>query len=84
MNTLYLSILLTTMTCLPVLVICKPNNFVSNLMNCFNRFKFEPKMESIIMKTSVVTVIGGWFGAFPLVLDWMQPWQEWPVCSSIL
>ncbi|KAK2976591.1 hypothetical protein RJ640_021393 [Escallonia rubra] len=24
-------------------------------------------------------VIGSWFGAWPMPLDWERPWQEWPV-----
>lgn len=27
-------------------------------------------------------VIGAWFGAWPVPLDWERPWQEWPVCVS--
>ncbi|XP_020986591.1 glycosylphosphatidylinositol anchor biosynthesis protein 11 isoform X2 [Arachis duranensis] len=27
-------------------------------------------------------VIGGWFGAWPMPLDWERPWQEWPICVS--
>ncbi|KAG2268536.1 hypothetical protein Bca52824_063091, partial [Brassica carinata] len=23
---------------------------------------------------------GGWFGAWPMPLDWERPWQEWPIC----
>ncbi|GFP93847.1 phosphatidylinositol-glycan biosynthesis class f protein [Phtheirospermum japonicum] len=27
-------------------------------------------------------VIGSWFGAWPMPLDWERPWQEWPVCVT--
>ncbi|KAM5578507.1 hypothetical protein ABKV19_008691 [Rosa sericea] len=27
-------------------------------------------------------VIGAWFGAWPVPLDWERPWQEWPICVS--
>ncbi|KAL1809791.1 hypothetical protein ACET3Z_026781 [Daucus carota] len=27
-------------------------------------------------------VIGAWFGAWPMPLDWERPWQEWPICVS--
>ncbi|KAJ9693458.1 hypothetical protein PVL29_012294 [Vitis rotundifolia] len=27
-------------------------------------------------------IIGAWFGAWPMPLDWERPWQEWPVCVS--
>ncbi|GAB4850567.1 hypothetical protein Ancab_029875 [Ancistrocladus abbreviatus] len=28
-------------------------------------------------------VIGSWFGAWPMPLDWERPWQEWPICVTI-
>ncbi|XVE91185.1 hypothetical protein DITRI_Ditri20bG0134000 [Diplodiscus trichospermus] len=27
-------------------------------------------------------VIGAWFGAWPMPLDWERPWQDWPICVS--
>ncbi|KAK9678557.1 hypothetical protein RND81_11G219200 [Saponaria officinalis] len=27
-------------------------------------------------------VLGAWFGAWPMPLDWERPWQEWPVCVT--
>ncbi|PON98474.1 GPI biosynthesis protein Pig-F [Trema orientale] len=27
-------------------------------------------------------VLGAWFGAWPMPLDWERPWQEWPICVS--
>ncbi|XXG54149.1 hypothetical protein AAC387_Pa03g2100 [Persea americana] len=27
-------------------------------------------------------VIGAWFGAWPMPLDWERPWQEWPICIT--
>ncbi|XP_024023183.1 phosphatidylinositol-glycan biosynthesis class F protein isoform X3 [Morus notabilis] len=27
-------------------------------------------------------IIGSWFGAWPMPLDWERPWQEWPICVS--
>ncbi|KAK8678880.1 hypothetical protein V6N13_144358 [Hibiscus sabdariffa] len=27
-------------------------------------------------------VIGAWFGAWPMPLDWEHPWQDWPICVS--
>ncbi|CAG2114148.1 unnamed protein product [Medioppia subpectinata] len=82
LNTLYLSVLLTSLTTIPILVYCKHNN-IQNLMNNLNYLRIEAKAENVIVKTSVLTVMGSWFGAFPLALDWMQPWQEWPVSSHM-
>ncbi|MFS8000677.1 putative GPI biosynthesis protein Pig-F [Helianthus anomalus] len=27
-------------------------------------------------------VIGAWFGAWPMPLDWERTWQEWPICVT--
>ncbi|GAB2293755.1 hypothetical protein Dimus_027968 [Dionaea muscipula] len=27
-------------------------------------------------------MLGSWFGAWPMPLDWERPWQEWPVCVT--
>ncbi|KAG9159267.1 hypothetical protein Leryth_024225 [Lithospermum erythrorhizon] len=27
-------------------------------------------------------VIGAWFGAWPMPLDWERSWQEWPICVT--
>ncbi|KPI43409.1 Glycosylphosphatidylinositol anchor biosynthesis protein 11 [Cyphellophora attinorum] len=29
--------------------------------------------------SSVGTIIGAWFGAVPIALDWDRAWQEWPI-----
>lgn len=75
--------MLTSLTTLPTLVFCKVTH-ISYLMNALNNYKIETKVENMVIKISVVTVLGGWLGAFPLVLDWMQPWQEWPVTHSLI
>lgn len=27
-------------------------------------------------------IIGSWFAAWPMPLDWERPWQEWPICVT--
>lgn len=27
-------------------------------------------------------ILGSWFGAWPMPLDWERPWQEWPICVA--
>lgn len=31
--------------------------------------------ESSLQITSVCSILGAWFGAFPIPLDWDRPWQ---------
>ncbi|MED6180841.1 hypothetical protein PIB30_013924 [Stylosanthes scabra] len=39
-------------------------------------------VEYLICLPAHGAVIGGWFGAWPMPLDWEMPWQEWPICVS--
>ncbi|XP_063299986.1 phosphatidylinositol-glycan biosynthesis class F protein [Pelobates fuscus] len=33
--------------------------------------------------TTLGSVLGAWFGAFPIPLDWERPWQVWPISCSL-
>ncbi|CAH8321468.1 unnamed protein product [Eruca vesicaria subsp. sativa] len=37
-------------------------------------------VEYMILIPAYGSIIGGWFGAWPMPLDWERPWQEWPIC----
>ncbi|XP_059459379.1 uncharacterized protein LOC132188833 [Corylus avellana] len=39
-------------------------------------------VDLIICLPAHGAVIGAWFGAWPMPLDWERPWQEWPICVS--
>ncbi|CAH8389082.1 unnamed protein product [Eruca vesicaria subsp. sativa] len=36
--------------------------------------------EYMIVIPTYGSIVGGWFGAWPMPLDWERPWQEWPIC----
>ncbi|GER45890.1 glycosylphosphatidylinositol anchor biosynthesis protein 11 [Striga asiatica] len=38
--------------------------------------------DLIICLSAHGAVIGAWFGAWPMPLDWERPWQEWPICVT--
>lgn len=38
--------------------------------------------DHIICLPAHGAIIGAWFGAWPMPLDWERPWQEWPICVS--
>ncbi|GJP44495.1 hypothetical protein CLOM_g3892 [Closterium sp. NIES-68] len=47
----------------------------------------RPLALPVPFKACVVTsahgaVVGAWMGAWPMPLDWEQPWQAWPICST--
>lgn len=39
-------------------------------------------VEYMICLPAHGALIGSWFGAWPMPLDWERPWQEWPICVS--
>jgi GPI ethanolamine phosphate transferase 2/3 subunit F len=41
-----------------------------------------PFDEAGVWGGTVGTVLGGWFGAIPIALDWDREWQKWP-CTVI-
>ena len=42
----------------------------------------EPIVE-LLYCNAMGALIGAWFGAFPIPLDWDRPWQIWPITCSI-
>ncbi|KAJ1436946.1 GPI biosynthesis protein Pig-F [Sesbania bispinosa] len=48
----------------------------------FARTKPNGPIEYLICLPAYGAVIGGWFGAWPMPLDWDRPWQEWPISVS--
>ncbi|KAG6414622.1 hypothetical protein SASPL_121995 [Salvia splendens] len=39
-------------------------------------------IDFIICLPAHGAIIGAWFGAWPMPLDWERPWQEWPICVT--
>jgi phosphatidylinositol glycan class F len=48
----------------------------------FAHTKPNGSIEYLICLQAHGAVIGGWFGAWPMPLDWERPWQEWPISVS--
>ncbi|XP_020867565.1 phosphatidylinositol-glycan biosynthesis class F protein isoform X3 [Arabidopsis lyrata subsp. lyrata] len=46
----------------------------------FASLKPTGNIEYMILIPAYGAIIGAWFGAWPMPLDWERPWQEWPVC----
>ncbi|KAL8152078.1 hypothetical protein V2J09_021886 [Rumex salicifolius] len=38
--------------------------------------------EYLLCLPAYGAVVGSWFGAWPMPLDWERPWQEWPICVT--
>ncbi|KAH9715915.1 phosphatidylinositol-glycan biosynthesis class f protein-related [Citrus sinensis] len=48
----------------------------------FAHTKPNASVDYMICLPAHGAVIGAWFGAWPMPLDWERPWQEWPICVS--
>ncbi|CAF2109005.1 unnamed protein product [Brassica oleracea var. botrytis] len=46
----------------------------------FASMKPTGNIEYMIVIPAYGATVGGWFGAWPMPLDWERPWQEWPIC----
>ncbi|RID51881.1 hypothetical protein BRARA_H02517 [Brassica rapa] len=46
----------------------------------FASMKPTGNIEYMIVIPAYGAIVGGWFGAWPMPLDWERPWQEWPIC----
>ncbi|XP_020209223.1 phosphatidylinositol-glycan biosynthesis class F protein [Cajanus cajan] len=48
----------------------------------FAQTKPNGSIEYLLCLPAHGAVIGAWFGAWPMPLDWERPWQEWPISVS--
>ncbi|MFS7894154.1 putative GPI biosynthesis protein Pig-F [Helianthus anomalus] len=46
----------------------------------FANTKLIESIDYMICIPAYGAVIGAWFGAWPMPLDWERTWQEWPIC----
>lgn len=88
-QTFTLSILLTTLTILPLCLYIGPYATVQYLFS--DTFKLATKSEMtyllFIRQNAYGTILGAWFGSIVVPLDWDQYWQRYPipnVCGAII
>uniref|UniRef100_A0A023F764 Putative ethanolamine-p-transferase gpi11/pig-f n=1 Tax=Triatoma infestans TaxID=30076 RepID=A0A023F764_TRIIF len=78
-ETLMFSILLTNLTILPISV-----QFGSIYVDNFiQRVLPTSKFDSLVFNNAYGALLGAWFGAFVIPLDWDRPWQVWPIPCSL-
>ncbi|XP_073990056.1 phosphatidylinositol glycan anchor biosynthesis class F [Rhodnius prolixus] len=78
-ETLMFSLLLTNLTILPISV-----QFGSvHVANFIQRVKPNNEFDSLVFNNAYGTLLGAWFGAFVIPLDWDRPWQVWPIPCSL-
>ncbi|CAM1331447.1 PIGF (predicted) [Pycnogonum litorale] len=82
-KTFALSLLLSLLTFLPSAIIVGP--YLHHIMKFYtaNNCQSLSDSERILLQTAFISVLGAWFGAFVIPLDWNRPWQEWPLPSFL-
>ncbi|KAM9565014.1 phosphatidylinositol-glycan biosynthesis class F protein isoform 1-T2 [Guaruba guarouba] len=79
-ETFLFSVLLSTFTTLQCLCMLGPN--IQAWIRVFSKHGAMSIWESSLQITTVCSILGAWFGAFPIPLDWDRPWQVWPISCS--
>ncbi|CAE7079972.1 unnamed protein product [Rhizoctonia solani] len=50
----------------------------------FVEFSARSPVDRAIVFPAIGAIIGCWFGALPMPLDWDRPWQAWPLTSAYM
>ncbi|CAJ2643214.1 unnamed protein product [Trifolium pratense] len=79
-KTLYWSLMMSLFTTVPAS--CVLGSSWADRKRIFAHTKPNGSVEYLICLQAHGAVIGGWFGAWPMPLDWERPWQEWPISVS--
>ncbi|CAL1599812.1 unnamed protein product [Knipowitschia caucasica] len=80
LETFSLAVLLSSLTTVRCLCVLGPN--VQAWIRVFSRHGAMSVWDTCLQITVACTLVGAWFGAFPIPLDWDRPWQVWPVSCS--
>ncbi|KAM8810210.1 phosphatidylinositol-glycan biosynthesis class F protein [Eudromia elegans] len=80
-ETFLFAVQLSTFTTLPCLCILGPN--IQAWIRVFSKNGAMSIWDNNLQITTVCSVLGAWFGAFPIPLDWDRPWQVWPISCSL-
>ncbi|KAJ0257127.1 Phosphatidylinositol-glycan biosynthesis class F-like protein [Hirschfeldia incana] len=77
-KTIHWSFLMSVFTFVPATAVLGAS--LTDWHRVFASMKPSGNIEYMILVPAYGAVVGGWFGAWPMPLDWERPWQEWPIC----
>ncbi|KAI6071791.1 Phosphatidylinositol-glycan biosynthesis class F protein isoform X1 [Aix galericulata] len=72
-ETFLFAVLLSTFTTLQCLCMLGPN--IQAWIRVFSKNGATSIWENSLQITTTCSILGAWFGAFPIPLDWDRPWQ---------
>jgi phosphatidylinositol glycan class F len=77
------SALLTLLTVFPAVIILGPESETLTKVFLFSGIADSDPLAHVLFRNALGAVVGAWFGAFPIPLDWDRPWQAWPITCVI-
>ncbi|XP_071731825.1 uncharacterized protein [Rutidosis leptorrhynchoides] len=80
LKTLNWSLLMSAFTVVPAASVYGSSWF--DWHRIFAHTKLIESVDYMICLPAHGAVIGAWFGAWPMPLDWERAWQEWPICVT--
>lgn len=82
-QTLFFSAFMGVLCVAPCIILFEHDDPVVLFNRLFIRREFLDDVEFRCARTSVYAVVGSWFGAMVIPLDWDRWWQEWPISCCI-
>ncbi|KAL3511998.1 hypothetical protein ACH5RR_024715 [Cinchona calisaya] len=79
-RTLHWSLFMSVLTCVPAASVF--GSSWDDWLQIYAHTKPSGPIQYMICLPAHGAVVGAWFGAWPMPLDWERPWQEWPICVS--
>ncbi|RNA19869.1 phosphatidylinositol-glycan biosynthesis class F [Brachionus plicatilis] len=81
--TLIFSIFLSLISVMPFLIMIKHKSPIELLERLLFRQEYKTNIEQALSRVSRGSIIGAWFGALVIPLDWDKWWQKWPISCII-
>nr|GMC73587.1 phosphatidylinositol-glycan biosynthesis class F protein [Ipomoea batatas] len=78
--TLYWSLVMSVFTFVPAATVF--GSSWTDWHRIFAQTKPAKNIDYMVFFPAHGAIIGAWFGAWPMPLDWERPWQEWPICVT--
>ncbi len=78
---LVFSIFMSMVCVMPSFLYCEHKNALELVDRLFFKNGYQNRIEERLVTISYGAIIGAWFGALVIPLDWDRWWQEWPICS---
>lgn len=79
-RTLYWSLLISLFTFTPAATIY--GSSWGDWQRIFAKTRPAGSIDYMVCFPAHGAILGSWFGAWPMPLDWERPWQEWPICVT--